>query len=357
MNKLRVGVVGVGALGRHHARILSELEQAELVGVAEPDPEKGSQVAESCGTPWVPDFHELLGKVDALTIAVPTCAHLVVASECLRKRIPVLVEKPLASSVAEAEKLVELADAQKTLLQVGHVERFNPTTQVAWKVCDSPKYIRAERYSPFAFRSMDIGVVLDVMIHDIDLILDLVSAEVTRVDAFGVSILGEREDSAQARVTFANGCIADIFATRVHPSARRTMHVWMETGAVTADFMEREVVHYRPSPALKYGISPLERARQPGADIERLKQEVFGKLIEIHQPDVNSADALTAELGSFIECVQSGDRPLVDGQQALEAMKLAERILESIGRHQWDGCADGAIGPFARVARRHRLAG
>lgn len=357
MSKLRVGVIGVGALGRHHARILSELEDAQLVGVAEPDRKRGLQVARSCGTSWVPDFRELLDQVDALTVVVPTSAHLDVASQCLQKGIPVLVEKPLASSAAEAETLVKLAETRNTPLQVGHVERFNPTTQVAWKLCDSPKYIRAERFSPYAFRSMDIGVVLDVMIHDLDLVLDLAAAEPSSVDAFGVSILGEQEDSVQARVTFESGCVADFFASRVHPAARRSMQIWMETGAVTVDFMEREVVHFRPTPALRFGPSPLQRARQPGADIEQLKKEVFGKLIEVHRPPVNAADALTAELSSFLDCVESGGRPLVDGQQALKAMRLAERILESVAQHQWDGRPDGAIGPFARVASPRRLAG
>jgi predicted dehydrogenase len=346
MSKLRVGVVGVGALGRHHARIYSQLESAELVAVADSSAERGQAVAQNCRTEWLPDFRSLFGRVDAASIAVPTAAHHAVASEFLSRGIAVMVEKPLDVTVAGASALVAQARRTGTTLQVGHVERFNPAAETVRQLARTPKYIRCERLSPYAFRSTDIGVVLDVMIHDIDLVLDLVRSPVKSADAFGVSVLGENEDLVQARLSFENGCVADVAASRVNPTTRRTMQVWSQEGCITADFSNREVVHYRPSERLLHGESPLERARRPGVDIEQLKSAVFGDYIRVDRPHVSSADALTAELASFVDCVVSGRRPLVDGYAALEAMQVAQRVLSSVAEHRWDAHAAGPVGPF-----------
>jgi predicted dehydrogenase len=357
MTQTRMAVVGVGALGRHHARILSELETVDLVAVADTNIENAQAIADACGTEAVADYHDLFGRIDAVSIAVPTFAHLAVAGEFLKQGIPLLVEKPLAGNVQDAEQLVELADANNTLMQVGHIERFNPATQVAWAACGAPKYIRAERLSPYAFRSTDIGAVHDLMIHDLDLVLDLADSPVVNVQAFGMCILGGHEDSVQARVTFENGCIADITASRVNPFPRRVMQVWSTSGTVTVDFTSREVVAYRPSEQVLYAKSPLERAAEPEADIDQLKADVFGKFLTIDQPVVAEGDALTAELSHFVECVQAGRQPLVDGAAALRAMRLADDILTSVAAHQWDGCPEGAIGPHARFDGRQKIAG
>lgn len=350
MTRLKMGVVGVGALGRHHARILSQLDDVDLVAVAETNSETGRAVAAQFGTRWVADCRELFGCVDAVSIVVPTTLHLTIAREFLQRKIPVLIEKPLAANLVEAEQIVRLARKQRTLLQVGHVERFNPATDVAWELCGPPKYIRAERLSGYAFRSTDIGAVHDLMIHDLDLVLDLVKSPIGRVEAFGICILGGHEDSVQARLVFENGCVADLTANRVSPQARRSMQVWSQTGVVSIDFTSREVVAYSPSDALLYGTSPLERARQPGADIGRLKEEIFGTFLKVHTPPVPKTDALTAELSSFVDCVRTGRRPLVGGEEALAAMSAAEQVLESVAAHRWDGEAGGMVGPFARVA-------
>jgi len=356
MNRLKMAVVGVGALGRHHARILSELDEADLVAVAETNPAIGQKVALDCGTRWVTDYRELLDEIDAVSIVVPTSAHLDVASEFLMRRIPVLVEKPLAQNLDDAETLVSLSQRHGTLMQVGHVERFNPATEVAVANCGNPKYIRGERLSPYAFRSTDIGAIHDLMIHDIELVLHLAQSAVRRVEALGVSILGGNEDSVQARVTFESGCIADLTASRVHPSSRRAMQIWSEDNTLTVDFHSREVIRYTPSETLRYGTPVPERAKQPGANVEQLKQDVFGKFLHVEQLAVPQQDALTEELRSFIDCVQHDKTPRVGAREALQAMQLAEQIRDSVTTHAWDGHAGGAVGPFFNRPREQKRA-
>lgn len=356
MKRLRVGVVGTGALGRHHARIYSTLDTTELIGVADTSAERGQSVAQACRTRWYEDFRSLFGEVDAVSIAVPTVGHQAVASEFLNRRIAVLVEKPLAANVAEAAALVAAAELTRTTLQVGHVERFNPAAQVARRLVGAPRYIRSERMSPYAFRSTDIGVVLDVMIHDIDLVFDLAGSPLRDVEAFGVSILGENEDCVQARLRFDNGCVADLAASRVHPTSRRSMQIWSESGCVSVDFLSRDVVHYIPSDRLLHGESPLARARRPGADIEQLKSEIFGQYLHVERPDVPTTDALTAELASFADCVLHGRQPVVDGPAALAAMQAADRILQSVATHGWNGREAGPVGPFLTVPDAKRPA-
>jgi len=357
-NRLKVGVVGTGALGRHHTRIYSNLDGAELVAVAECRQEAGQAVAAEYGTRWVADHRELLGCVDAVSVAVPTTFHFDVAADFLRAGIPVLVEKPLASRVDEAQALVDLAQRHGAALQVGHVERFNPAYQALRNACAAPpRYIRCDRWSNYAFRSTDIGVVHDLMIHDLDLVLDLVRAPVRSVEAFGVCILGGHEDSVQARLRFENGCIADFTANRVNPVARRALQVWTHEGTITADLTTREVVSYSRSDLLRFGRSPLELAREPGANIEQLKGDVFGKFLNVETLAVPQTDALTAELSSFIDAVQTGRQPLVDGRQALDALTVAAQILDAVATHRWEGNAGGAVGPHPQFGAALRKAG
>jgi predicted dehydrogenase len=357
MNRLKIAVIGVGALGRHHARILAGFDDVELIAVADTNPDTGRHIAELHGTRWVDGYADIIAQLDAVSIAVPTSLHRLVASDFLSRRIPVLVEKPLAGSLSDANELVRLAEANSTLLQVGHVERFNPATLAAWRLCGAPKYVRAERLSPYAFRSTDIGVVHDLMIHDLDLVLDLVGAPVRDVSALGFSILGEHEDVVQARIIFENGCVADLSANRVNPQARRSMDIWSGGGCVSVDFHERDVVSYSPTEELLHGTSLPERARKLGADVEQLKRNLFGGFIKVTTPTVDDRDALTDELRSFVDCVRQQRTPLVDGRAALAAMDVADRVLRSVAHHQWDGHAAGAIGPFAHVADEQRRAG
>lgn len=327
MTAIRMAVIGVGALGRHHARILAGLDGVELIGVVDADPQQGQQVAESAGTQWYPDHRGLLTEVDAVTIAVPTFAHARIATDFLDNGIHTLVEKPLTADLSEAIPLVRAAERTGALLQVGHVERFNPAFQTAAPLCDNPRYIRAERLSPFSFRSTDIGVVHDLLIHDLDLVLALTGSTVRQVDAVGMTLMGEHEDAVQVRLTFENGCIADLSASRIHPQARRATTIWTATRCIQVDFAAGEVTSYQPSNRLQLGPSPVELASQPGADLEQLKKDVFGSFIEVTQVPVPARDALTAELTEFVNCIQNDTNPTVTGQVALQSLEVAERIL------------------------------
>jgi predicted dehydrogenase len=345
-----MAVIGVGALGRHHARILSELPEVELVAVADNRIEQGRDIASKCRSRWVADYRELVDAdvVDAVSVVVPTTAHRTVAGDFLAAGIPVLVEKPLAATVLEARALADLAKEHQTLLQVGHIERFNPAFQAARTTINQPKFIRAERTSTFTFRSTDIGVVHDLMIHDIDLVLALVQNSPLRsVEAFGVTVMGGHEDAVQARLRFENGCIADLTASRISPTATRFLQAWSRRGCVTCDLNSREVKLFAQSDALRFGPSPLDLVRQPGADVEQLKKDVFGRFVRVADVPVDGTgpDALTRELNEFVECVRNRRRPEVDGDQGLAAMLVAEQVLHSVAKHQWDGRSDGAIGP------------
>lgn len=336
MNPLRVMVVGVGALGKHHARILAGMDGVDLVAVADPREEIGRQIAADFDADWVADYRSAISGVDAASIVVPTSLHLPVAREFLQRGIPVLVEKPLTANVVEAEQLVELSHRHDAILQVGHIERFNPAMQAARHLCRDPRYIRTERVSPFPFRSTDIGVIHDLLIHDLDLVLSLVKSPVESVDAIGTRVVSHHEDVVNARLRFRNGCVADLTASRVHPSAHRTMQLWSATKSVSIDFHSREVTAFSPDDSLLAGFSPVDLAMQPGADIEQLKKDIFGRFIRSEQPEVNTgSDALTAELSEFVECIRAGGTPSCDGVAGLAAVELAGRVLQSLDDNSW----------------------
>jgi predicted dehydrogenase len=355
---LRVGVIGVGALGRHHARLLSEMPGARLAGVADPNAAQGRNVADACGCRWFADYRELLDAepLDAVSIVVPTAHHRAVAEECLRRNIPVLVEKPITPTLKDGDALCRLAEERNLPLQVGHIERFNPAFQALRERTAAPKYIRAERLAPYSFRSTDVSVAHDLMIHDLDLALALTPSPVVRVEAFGACVFGGHADIVQARVAFEDGCIADFTANRVNPFARRTMQVWSETGCWTADFQEQTVVGYGPGPDLLRGIMPQTLAHTPGSDIERLKQEMFERFLSVEQPPVFRRNALQDELHSFLNAVAGRGRPVVDGRAGLAALELTQRIVESVNRHAWDGCSTGRSGPHVGASDADRRA-
>jgi predicted dehydrogenase len=338
MGRLRLAVVGVGHLGKEHARILAGMPEVELVGVADVNAEQAQAVARRHGTRPYTDYWPLFNLVNAAVIAVPTAQHGAVAGEFLRRGIPLLVEKPLAATLEQAQTLVDLARRHQALLQVGHIERFNPAFQELESRPLQPKFIACERLGPFTGRSTDIGAVLDLMIHDLDLLLALVRAPVRSVEAVGLTLFGGHEDVANARLGFANGCTAEVTASRASPVPLRRMHLWAAEGYASLDFSKRHLTLVQPSEQLRRG------GLDPSA-LGRLKDELFGRHLEVLHLDRNEGDQLTRELQHFVECVRTGARPLVSGEEGLNAIALATRVLESIRAHQWEGRAGGPAGP------------
>lgn len=343
MSRLRMAVVGVGHLGKEHARILAGLPEVELVGVADINADQAHAVARRNNTRAFTDYWPLLNLVDAASVAVPTTHHFAVASEFLRRGIPLLVEKPLAADCREGEILVNLARAHQAILQVGHIERFNPAFEELQKKPLQPKFVSCERIGPFTGRSADIGVVLDLMIHDLDLLLTLVRSHVTSVEALGVSLFGKHEDVANARLRFANGCVAELTASRASPAPARQMQVWAPEGYARIDFQKRRLSLVQPSEHLRrHGLDP---GRLDPASRARIKDELFGRYLETIDIDGHAQDQLTCELRHFVDCVRTGTFPRVTGAHALEALAVAEAILERIRSHAWEGDAAGPIGP------------
>lgn len=347
MDRLKVAVVGVGALGRHHARILSTMPGVELVAVADPNPTQGQAVAESCRCEWTPDFRTLVDRIDAASIVVPTFLHQSVAEVFLSRRVPVLIEKPLAKEVREARSLVQLADAGGVALQVGHIERFNPAFVELENSVSEPRYLRTERHSPYPFRSTDIGAVHDLLIHDIELVLHLAGSEVSMIEAFGVCLVGGYEDCVQARLRFTNGCVADLCASRLCPQTKRTVQAWSASGWASADLQARSVTRIKPGLPILAGQRPYELSLQKGANIAQLKEEMFTKYFPMESISITEGDALTMELSSFLNSVRTGSRPVVNGHDALRAVEVAEGILRSMEGHAWNGTSAGPIGIHA----------
>jgi len=345
VKKLRTAVIGAGRLGTFHAQKLSAQADAELVAVVDPIPERRRRLAETCRTEALADYHRLLGRIDAAVVATPTSEHYPIARELLLAGVHLLVEKPLCRTLAEAEELVELARRRGLVLQVGHVERFNPAFVAAAGRIGRPKYVEAVRAGPFTFRSTDVGVVLDLMIHDIDLLLALLGSSVRKVDALGLSVLGGHEDVANARLRFSCGCVATLSACRVSYVPARRMHLWSLDGFGALDFAERtaELVH------------PSAELRQRRFDVHSLTPEQTDyfrtHLAEEHLPrerlQFEPVDALALQMREFLDSVRGNSTPRVDGQAACRALAVAERILACIERHAWDNAPDGPVGPMA----------
>ena len=344
MKRLRTAVVGVGHLGKEHARILSTLPEVELVGVADVVADQAQAVASRCGTRAFTDFQSLVSQVDAAVIAVPTAHHVTAAAAFLKRGLAVLVEKPLAADLRQAEELVELARREHALLQVGHIERFNPAFEEITRRTFVPRFLDAERLGGFTGRSTDIGVVLDLMIHDLDLILTLVRAPVRTVEAVGVSVFGGHEDVADARLTFTNGCVAHLRASRASYAASRRMNIWSAEGFIAADWGQRHVTLVQPSVHVRrHGLDV--RQLDPEARA-RLREDLFGQHLEVLELNRHSGDPLTLELQSFVHAARHGTRPRVSGEDGLAAIALATEILAKLKQHAWTGDPSGPCGPM-----------
>ncbi|HET9425005.1 MAG TPA: Gfo/Idh/MocA family oxidoreductase [Gemmatimonadaceae bacterium] len=319
---VRIGVIGVGALGHHHARILRGVEGATMVGFHESNAERAAKVAGDLGLRAFGSEEELLAAVDAVTIVVPTPAHFGVASKALEAGKHVLVEKPIATTLDEADRMLAIAERKGVLVQTGHVERFNRAIRGALQFVDQPRFIESDRLAPFNPRGSDVAVVLDLMIHDIDLVQTLVGAPVTDVAATGVPVLTPFVDIANARLTFASGAVANITASRVSRERMRKIRLFQPTGYLSLDLGSGTGEFYH----LKRGLDLAAFVRDAqGA-------QALEQFVERTPIDAPEGDALTLELQSFVDAIRGKAPVPVSGQAGREALAVALKIVSEIER-------------------------
>jgi len=334
---LKFGVVGVGHLGQHHARLYAALAQqpgrlCEFVGVFDAHTARAQEIAGRHGGRAFGRLHELLDAVDAVSVATPTEFHHDVARQCLARGRHVLVEKPIARTPDEAEDLVRLARANHCVLQVGHVERFNPVLRYLHGILTQAGFIEVHRLSPYPARSTDIGVVLDLMIHDLDIVLDLVKSPITSMDAVGIPVLSGSEDIANARLRFANGCVANITASRISPDRMRKIRVFGHTkdGAayLSLDYMKQEGMIYRLAGDTAKESSLLKKLL--AGKHAAIVSEFAGKKIIREPIPITRDEPLKREVQHFIESVRDRRDPLVTGEAAKQALEVAMEITRLI---------------------------
>ena len=309
MKKLRVGVVGVGYLGQFHAEKYRRMNDVELVGVVDIDRSQAEDVAQRVNTRAYLNYKDLFGKVDAVSIAVPTPAHFEVAKDFLKNDIDVLIEKPMTETTEEADELIRFADAQGLIIQVGHLERFNPAIVALEDIVKKPMFIESHRLSIFKGRCTDVSVVLDLMIHDIDLILNFVGSEIRDIRASGVPVISDHVDIANARLEFKSGCVANVTASRISTKNERKIRLFQSDTYVSVDFSNKDIVVIHKDDDAKVSLIP-------GMDIKKVSFE--------------AGDALEDELKSFVKAVNRREPPLVTAQMGRDALEIALDIMAQI---------------------------
>ena len=331
--KIRIAVVGAGHMGKHHVRTLAQREDCELVAVIDRDLDLAkSMSAQFGGTPYSEmDTNEL--NVQAVTVAVPTVAHADVAIPLLEKGIAVLVEKPLAQDSTTARKLYETSQKCQTLLQVGHSERFNPVVQAMIRMEVTPRFIETHRISPFTFRSADVGVVADMMIHDIDIILHLIKDRNYTIDAVGVSVLSNHDDVANARVRFSNGCVANMTASRLALKTERKIRVFSPSGYLTMDYQKKTGIAIK----LADNIDLIRTAREKNYDdLSQLQHMDYESMLKIEPLEIDDeTDALNSEYNSFFTSIRNNTDAAVSAEEGYLAVEMAEKITEQVKSHDW----------------------
>ncbi len=302
MAKIRVGVVGVGHLGYYHAKMYNRIKNADLAGVCDCDYEQAKEIGKKYHVPYYADYEDLFGKVDAASIVVPTSLHYTIAKEFLKNGIHVLIEKPITKTLSEANELIELAEKKNLIIQVGHIERFNSAIRAVEHYLNKPRFIESQRLGPFYKRAGDIGVVLDLMIHDIDIILGLIKSDVVNIEAVGVSTITDHEDMANVRLTFESAAVADITASRVTKDTVRKIRIFQKDSYISLDFLHQEASLFK------------------NTDTRLVEKKI----------KIKKDNPLKRELESFLECVATGSRPLVSGMEGRQALRVALSILEKI---------------------------
>jgi predicted dehydrogenase len=325
---LPVGVIGCGRMGKLHARVYSQMAQVRLVGVYDADDEVAKATVAEFGGEVFPSPESLAERVAAVTVAAPTNNHAAVAEPFLRRGVATLIEKPLAKDVEEAQQIVAWAREHKAVLQVGHIERFNPAIRAMRRLDIRPRFIEVTRISPLTFRSIDVGVVLDMMIHDIDIVLMLACSPVKRIDATGVGVIGDVEDICNARITFENGCVANMTASRLALKTERRMRVFSNDAYVSLDYQKRYGIVASRTPNLGAIRNAVSKIR--AGEIDDLSQLNFAELVNVEELQIDDVEPLRAELESFVEAAHGKCPPVVTGEDGLAAVELAMQIVKAI---------------------------
>jgi predicted dehydrogenase len=326
MEKIKVGVAGTGHLGNFHTKMFAQISAVELVGVYDVDKAKAEKVASEHGTKAFGDFEELLAGVQAVSIATTTLTHFDVARRALENGVHAFIEKPITETIEQAKTLVALADARKLALQVGHIERFNPAILALEQYKLRPLFIESHRLAQFNPRGSDVAVVLDLMIHDIDLILSLVRSPVTRIDANGVAVVSGSEDIANARLQFENGCVANVTASRISQNKMRKMRLFQNDAYISIDFSQGLSEVFRL-------VDEGDPQAKPTMMLGKIDQGERKRLIVYEQPEVKEVNSLKYELELFIKSVVEGTPPPVSGRDGLQALEVAQEIMRSISQN------------------------
>jgi predicted dehydrogenase len=325
--KIRVGVVGVGHLGSLHAKMFSEMREVEFKGVFDIKDETSRSVAGEFGVIPYRTYSELLGNVDAISIATPTSTHCEVASMALETRVHAFIEKPLTQTVEEADRLVQLANQNNVKIQVGHVERFNPALLALEKYNLNPMFIESHRLAQFNPRGSDVPVVLDLMIHDIDIILSLVNSPVVDIDANGVAVVSDSADIANARIKFRSGCVANVTASRISQRKMRKMRLFQRDAYISIDFSEGTAEVFRL-------VDASEGAANSTMLLGQINAGARKRNIVYEQPEIKEINALKYELELFVKAIQTGEQPIITAEDGKRALQVAQEIMAKIQDQQ-----------------------
>lgn len=349
-DRIPVAVIGAGHMGKHHVRLYSQMPAARLVAVIDANIDKARALAEPLGVRYATALTPELGDVAAVNIAVPTVHHLSAARPLIERGVHVLIEKPLAPTAAEADEIATLARRHGVVVAVGHTERFNPAVRAIAKLGVAPKFIETHRISPFPFRSADVGVVFDIMIHDIDIVLSLIQAEPLRVDAVGVNVLGKHEDIANARITFGNGAVVTMTASRLALKTERKLRAFSENAYISLDYQKKVGMAI----TLDRNVDVIKFMHDKKIeDLSQFTAADYSKMVQMEPLIVDDRDALQTELETFLDCVRTGKRPPVSADDGVAAVRVAEAIVASIRAHGWDGPQSQRIGLDAEIFSRH----
>ena len=355
IDRVRIAVIGVGYLGQHHARLLASMDRIDLVGVVDTNRSRAEEVAARHGGQVFASARDLLSRVDAVTIAAPTVSHVDLALPFVEAGVATLVEKPIASSVEDADRLIAAAERRRTLLATGHTERFNPAVAAALPLVSEPRFIEIHRLGAFPERSLDIDVIFDLMIHDLDLLLAVVKSEVVSIEAVGVNVLTRRADIANARLRFASGCIANVTASRISRERVRKARFFQKDAYVSIDYAAQELEVYRLVQHPSTDTRPSTRSTGSGSTVSIVEpstnsgrpEPVEGRdgpsgvagqgarpLIHGGKIDVVREEPLRRELEDFVDAVRTGRQPGVTGRDGRDALALATRVAEKMEGHE-----------------------